>query len=116
MRIALGDFGTGFSSLSLLKGLKITTRKIDRPFVQDKKNLALMEMMVRLGHMLGSQTVAEGVEAEEQMRDARSLGSERIQGYVTARPMPLLMLRRFIEMRTEQENGPRPPQSEGETA
>ena len=101
VRIALDDFGTGFSSLSLLKDLKITTLKIDKSFVQDEKNTALLEMMVRLGHILGTQTVAEGVETEEQMHQARRLGSERIQGYFTARPMPLSALKRFIETHTE---------------
>lgn len=101
VRIALDDFGTGFSSLSLLKDLKITTLKIDKSFVQDQKSLALVEMMVRLGHMLGTQTVAEGVETEEQMHYARRLGSERVQGFFTARPMPLSALRKYIESRTE---------------
>ena len=100
VRIALDDFGTGFSSLSLLKDLKITTLKIDKSFVQDGKNSALLEMMVRLGHILGTQTVAEGVETEEQMNQARRLGSERVQGYFTARPMPLPALKRFIEAHT----------------
>jgi diguanylate cyclase len=101
IRIALDDFGTGFSSLSLLKDLKISTLKIDKSFVQDPKAAALMEMMVRLGHILGTETVAEGVETEEQMRYARRLGSERVQGYLTARPMPLPALRKFIESRIE---------------
>ena len=97
VRIALDDFGTGFSSLSLLRDLKISTLKIDKSFVQDGKNTALLEMMVRLGHILGMETVAEGVETEEQMRHVRKLGSERVQGYFTARPMPLPALKRFIE-------------------
>ena len=101
IRIALDDFGTGFSSLSLLKDLKISTLKIDKSFVQDPKAAALMEMMVRLGHILGTETVAEGVETEEQMCYARRLGSERVQGYLTARPMPLSALRKFIESRVE---------------
>ena len=101
VRIALDDFGTGFSSLSMLKDLKITTLKIDKSFVQDTKNLALMEMMVRLGHILGTQTVAEGVETEQQMDMARRLGSERVQGFFTARPMPLSALKNYIASRTE---------------
>ncbi len=101
VRIALDDFGTGFSSLGMLKDLKITTLKIDKSFVQDKKNLALMEMMIRLGHIIGTQTVAEGVETEEQMHQARRLGSERVQGFLTARPMPLSALKSYISSRTE---------------
>lgn len=103
VRIALDDFGTGFSSMSLLKDLKITTLKIDKSFVQDGKNTALLEMMVRLGHSLGTQTVAEGVETEEQMQQARRLGSDLVQGYFTARPMPLPALKRYIETHNKPE-------------
>ena len=56
---------------------------------------------LRLGHMLGTQTVAEGVETEAQMHQARRLGSERVQGFFTARPMPLSALKKYISSRTE---------------
>jgi len=97
VRIALDDFGTGFSSLSLLKDLKISTLKIDKAFVQDAGASALVEMMVRLGHMLGTETVAEGVETEAQLTNIRHIGCERVQGFYYARPMPLNELEAYIE-------------------
>ena len=97
VRIALDDFGTGYSSLSHLKDLEISTLKIDKSFIQDPRAGALTEMMVRLGHLLEAQIVAEGVETKEQQAFARILGCERIQGFLESRPLSLGDLKRFIE-------------------
>ena len=97
VRIALDDFGTGFSSMGLLKDVKITTLKIDKSFIQDEGATALVEMMVRLGHMLGTETVAEGVETQAQLTNIRHIGCERVQGFYYARPMPLNELEAYIE-------------------
>ena len=96
VRIALDDFGTGYSSLSMLKDLRITTLKIDKLFVQDPNAALLTKMIVRLGHTLGAEIVAEGVEDEEQMRAIRRAGCDRIQGFFKGLPMPLDTLTRFI--------------------
>jgi len=96
VRIALDDFGTGYSSLSMLKDLRITTLKIDKLFVQDPNAALLTKMIVRLGHTLGAEIVAEGVEDEEQMRAIRRAGCDRIQGFFKGLPMPLDTLARFI--------------------
>lgn len=97
VRIALDDFGTGYSSLSLLKDLKISTIKIDKAFVQDPHTVTLTELMVRMGHLLDAKIVAEGVETEDQMLSARSIGCERVQGFYYAKPMPISELKRFIQ-------------------
>lgn len=97
VRVALDDFGTGFSSLSMLKDLKISTLKIDRTFIQNASMLGLAKMIVRLGHLFGAKTVAEGVENEEQMRFVRHMGSDRVQGYFYALPMPLDSLKRYLD-------------------
>ena len=96
VRIALDDFGTGYSSLSMLKDLRITTLKIDRLFIQDPNAALLTKMIVRLGHTLGAEVVAEGVEDEAQMRAIRRAGCDRVQGYYKGLPMPLDSLMRFI--------------------
>ena len=96
VRIALDDFGTGYSSLSMLKDLKITTLKIDKLFVQDPNATLLTKMIVRLGHTLGAEIVAEGVENEEQMRATRRAGCDRVQGFFKGLPMPFDTLTRFI--------------------
>ena len=96
MRIALDDFGTGYSSLSMLKDLRITTLKIDKLFIHDPNAALLTKMIVRLGHTLGAEIVAEGVENEEQMRAIRRAGCDRIQGFYKGLPMPLDTLTHFI--------------------
>lgn len=102
VHIALDDFGTGYSSLSLLKDLKISTLKIDKSFVQNPNAMTLTEMMVRMGHLLDAEIVAEGVETEDQMLLARSIGCERVQGYYFAKPMPLNDLKSFIQKMNSQ--------------
>ncbi len=66
MTIALDDFGTGFSSLSHLRNFPVDTIKIDRSFVaglgESAEDRAIVEAILRLGHALGMNTVAEGVE------------------------------------------------------
>lgn len=96
VRVALDDFGTGYSSLSMLKDLKITTLKIDKLFIQDPNATLLTKMIVRLGHTLGAEIVAEGVEDEEQMRAIRRAGCDRVQGFFKGLPMPLDSLTRYI--------------------
>lgn len=99
VRVALDDFGTGYSSLGLLKDLHVSTLKIDKLFIQDANAAALTKMIVRLGHMLGAEIVAEGAENEEQLRFCRRAGCDRIQGYIRGIPMPLPSLKRFIGLR-----------------
>lgn len=99
VRIALDDFGTGYSSLGLLKDISVTTVKIDKVFIQDPSAAVLTKMIARLGHSLGAQIVAEGVETKEQLRFCRRAGFDRIQGYIRGIPMPLDTLKRFIGLR-----------------
>ena len=99
LRIALDDFGTGYSSLGLLKDLKVSTLKIDKLFIQDPSASVLTKMIARLGHTLGAEIVAEGVETEEQLKYARRAACDRIQGYIRGLPMPLATLERFIGMK-----------------
>lgn len=100
VRIALDDFGTGYSSLSLLKDLKISTLKIDKIFIHDPSAMGLIKMIVRLAHVLGAEVIAEGVENEQQMRYARRVGCERVQGYYKGLPMPIETLRRLLSTKT----------------
>jgi diguanylate cyclase (GGDEF)-like protein/PAS domain S-box-containing protein len=90
--VSIDDFGTGYSSLSLLKHLPIDRLKIDRSFVQDipggPQDLGIVEAIVALGHKLGLELVAEGVETQEQLALLRGLGCELAQGYLLGRPLP----------------------------
>jgi EAL domain-containing protein (putative c-di-GMP-specific phosphodiesterase class I) len=91
--IAIDDFGTGFSSLSYLAKLPVDTLKIDRSFVVEMVSatggLTLVSVIINLAHALKLNTVAEGVETEEQLRQLRSLGCDEMQGYLFGKPVPV---------------------------
>ncbi|WP_148449872.1 EAL domain-containing protein [Gorillibacterium timonense] len=90
--IALDDFGTGYSSLSYLKQLPITTLKIDKSFIsglrEEKAGESLAESIVSIGHNLGIEVTAEGVETREQLEDLKRMNCDKIQGYYISRPIP----------------------------
>ena len=91
VRLALDDFGIGYSSLAYLKHLPVKTIKIDRSFVRDLGHdpdaLALVRAIVTLGHSLRKRVVAEGVENALQLALLRELGCDEAQGYYIARPL-----------------------------
>jgi EAL domain-containing protein (putative c-di-GMP-specific phosphodiesterase class I) len=90
--IAIDDFGTGFSSLSYLAKLPVDTLKIDRSFVEMVSATGgptLVSVIVNLARALKLNTVAEGVETEEQLQQLRALGCDEMQGYLFAKPMPV---------------------------
>ncbi|MDE1146134.1 MAG: EAL domain-containing protein [Azospirillaceae bacterium] len=98
VRIAVDDFGTGFSSLSYLRQMPIDTLKIDRTFVQDlPRDSAIAAMILTLGARLGLEVVAEGVEREEQLMWLVAEGCPVVQGFFIAEPMPARQLEtRFL--------------------
>ncbi|MGM0412104.1 MAG: EAL domain-containing protein [Pseudomonadota bacterium] len=86
--VALDDFGTGYSSLAYLRDFPINTLKIDRSFVQDleRGGDAVTRTILSLAENLSVQSVAEGVETEEQLDYMRRYGCDLIQGFLFARP------------------------------
>ncbi|MGB0986766.1 MAG: bifunctional diguanylate cyclase/phosphodiesterase [Pseudoalteromonas spongiae] len=98
LEIAIDDFGTGFSSLSYLKKLPLNRIKIDRAFVKDipEDSGAIAELIVSLGKKLGLNTIAEGIENEEQASCLRLMGCEEAQGFMFAKPMPYEELKQFL--------------------
>jgi len=90
--IAIDDFGTGFSSLNYLAKLPVDTLKIDRSFVTEMVSgtggLTLVSVIINLAHELKLNTVAEGVETDEQLRQLRLLGCDEMQGYLFGKPVP----------------------------
>jgi diguanylate cyclase (GGDEF)-like protein len=91
IHITMDDFGTGYSSLGPLSQLPVMSLKIDRSFVQDMErpeSLSIVKAIVSMGHSLGLQVVAEGVETEEQARQLARLRCDRMQGYLISRPVP----------------------------
>lgn len=85
LRFSLDDFGTGFSSFVHLHSLPINLLKIDRSFVkaiaERTADRQLVGAMIDMGHSLGLEVVAEGVEYRDQLEILRSLGCDQVQGY-----------------------------------
>ena len=92
IRIAIDDFGTGYSSLSYLTTLPIDILKVDRSFVSglgtDRGSGEITAAVISLAHSLKLDVVAEGVENETQLEILRSLGCNKVQGYLFSPPIP----------------------------
>jgi diguanylate cyclase (GGDEF)-like protein/PAS domain S-box-containing protein len=95
-RVAMDDFGAGYSSLGYLKRLPFDTIKIDRSFMsdleEDPRARHLLAGIVGLCDLLGMDTVAEGVETESQWQLLQTLGVKQYQGYFLGRPMAMEQL------------------------
>ncbi len=91
IRIALDDYGTGFSGLKNLKSLPIYAIKIDRSFIRDIRNdnsdAVIVASTISLAHNLGLQVVAEGVESKEQLVHLKTAGCDQVQGFYFQRPV-----------------------------
>jgi diguanylate cyclase (GGDEF)-like protein len=100
VRIALDDFGSGYSSLAYLARLPIDTIKVDRSFVaqvlDSPASRAVVRAVVGFGAQFGMTVVAEGVETEAQFRQVQALGCGYAQGYYFARPAPRAELARIV--------------------
>lgn len=103
VRLAIDDFGTGYSSLSYLQRFPVDVLKIDRAFVEGVSrggsDAALARTILTLGHTLGLQTVAEGVEDEAQRAQLERMGCVLAQGYLFSRPRPAAELTDWMRNR-----------------
>jgi EAL domain-containing protein (putative c-di-GMP-specific phosphodiesterase class I) len=91
IKIAVDDFGMGYSSLAYLKRFRLNALKIDRMFVHDMtrqtQDAAIVRAIIDLGHGLGLHVTAEGVETAEQFHHLRELGCDWVQGHLIALPL-----------------------------
>ena len=87
----MDDFGSGYSSLNMLKDFDFDEIKLDMIFLRDfnERSKKIVTMVVRMAKSLGIHTLAEGVENEEHVQFLHSIGCERIQGYYYGKPMPI---------------------------
>ncbi len=92
VRVSLDDFGQGYTSLGSLGHLPVSELKIDRGFVlamaTSPEDRAIVSSVIELGHRLGLDVVAEGVETEAVAEDLRRLGCDTMQGFLFSRAVP----------------------------
>ncbi|WP_298986790.1 bifunctional diguanylate cyclase/phosphodiesterase [uncultured Roseibium sp.] len=101
VKVALDDFGSGYSSLSYLRRFPFDTLKIDRDFVSDMNGNAeaeaILVSIIQLGKALGMTIVAEGIETAQQIRFLQDHDCHRMQGYFISRPLSDVALSKFLE-------------------
>ncbi|HTV38697.1 MAG TPA: EAL domain-containing protein [Xanthobacteraceae bacterium] len=116
IKIAIDDFGAGYSSFSSLRELPFAELKVDRSFVMgcatDATNAAICQTAIDLAHRFGSAAVAEGIETQADLQALMVMGCDFGQGVLIAPPMPK---ERFLALLRERMNKPRPASSK-ETA
>ncbi|HJW24910.1 MAG TPA: EAL domain-containing protein [Rhodocyclaceae bacterium] len=92
VRIAIDDFGTGYSSLNYLAQFPVDVIKIDRSFVRNldgqSEAFHLVRAIILLAQSMKMETVAEGVEVDQQQSELASLGCDHFQGFLFAKPQP----------------------------
>ncbi len=105
VKISLDDFGKGYSSLSYLKELPITTLKIDKSFVDsissESGNKSLTGQIVEMGRSMDLSVVAEGVETQEQLKYLICHECDKIQGYLFSKPLPEIEAEELVVNGTE---------------
>jgi EAL domain-containing protein (putative c-di-GMP-specific phosphodiesterase class I) len=92
VQLSIDDFGTGYAMMQQLKNIPATELKIDKSFVLDmqvnESDRIMVLKTIELGHELGLQVIAEGVETQEQLDFLRLKGCDHAQGYLFSRPIP----------------------------
>ncbi|HEX4893227.1 MAG TPA: EAL domain-containing protein [Hyphomicrobiaceae bacterium] len=100
VRIAMDDFGSGYSSLNYLRKFPFDKLKIDKSFIDnianDQECVAIVRAVTDLARTLGIETTAEGVETQEQRAVLRNMGCDEIQGYLISRPQSVAGVRDLL--------------------
>jgi len=115
VHIAVDDFGTGYSSLAHLKRFPIDVLKIDRSFLRDvpdsADDSAISAAVIAMGHSLGLQVLAEGVETPGQLAFLQERGCDLYQGYLCSPPVPADDFARLLRARSAQAGHGQPLQA-----
>ena len=102
-KIEMDDFGSGYSSLSMLSYMPIDVLKLDMQFIKsafgERRDTRLLEAMIRLADSFGVPTIVEGVETAEQVSALKRMGCDIIQGYYFSRPLPADEFEHFIKVK-----------------
>ncbi|MBR5682826.1 MAG: EAL domain-containing protein [Ruminococcus sp.] len=100
IKIAIDDFGTGYSSLSYLNKFPANLLKIDKSFIddmnKDDSSKQYVAAIISIGHIMGLDVIAEGVEEEEQLVSLKDIGCDYIQGFIWGRPLPMNEAERLV--------------------
>ena len=100
VRVSIDDFGTGFSSLSMLNNFPIDQLKIDKEFIKnlgsDNDSCNIVQSIIMLGHNMNMDVVAEGVEDRKQLNFLSEWDCDHIQGYYFSRPLTSNGMAEFI--------------------
>jgi diguanylate cyclase (GGDEF)-like protein len=106
VKLYVDDFGTGYSGLSYLQRLPVDGIKIDQsfvmPMISNSDSAVIVSSTIDLGHNLGLNVIAEGVESEVILKRLAALGCDTAQGYLIARPMPAASLREWESVHRSQ--------------
>jgi diguanylate cyclase (GGDEF)-like protein/PAS domain S-box-containing protein len=109
VQIDVDDFGTGYSSLVYLHQLPLNAIKIDRSFisgaVESADGMRIVQTIIRLAQDLRMETVAEGVENQEQIDQLQKLGCDYVQGFMLAKGFPNNLIDQFISKEMKRING-----------
>lgn len=110
IRLSIDDFGMGYSSLAQLKRMPVGQLKVDRSFVtyvsEDHDDAAIVKSVTELGHNLGLEVIAEGVEDQPTLDKLIELGCDSVQGFYLARPMSADQTLRWLRDRERQRREP----------
>jgi diguanylate cyclase (GGDEF)-like protein/PAS domain S-box-containing protein len=102
IRVSIDDFGTGYSSLLYLKRLPVDELKIDKSFILDmateQDDALIARAVVELGHNLGLQVIAEGVQSQDAWNMLQSIGCDFLQGFYVSEPLPAGELERWLAL------------------
>ena len=99
--VLMDDFGSGYSSLNMLKNLPVDVLKVDMAFVREleesERAYIILKFIMNLAHNLGMDVVVEGVETQKQLDYLVNLGADKIQGYFFSRPLPVNDFKKLLE-------------------
>ena len=100
IKLAMDDFGTGYSSLSYIQIMPITLLKLDRSFIinieTDEIAQQIVKAVINIARSKKIETIAEGIENENQARILKEMGCQYAQGYLYGKPMPADKLAEYI--------------------
>ena len=110
VHIAIGDFGSGHSSLAREKELKVDFLKIDKYFIDKLQDIdlstAITSDIISMSHKLGHKTIAEGDQYENELHYSREYGCDMVQGYLISKPLPEADVIEFLEARATKDRCP----------